>query len=80
MQLQPFMTMHADLSAPIEIGAGPSGNRSIFNVTGGTFEGARLRWRIIPSGADWLLVDADGVGRLDVRIALETEDGARIYV
>jgi hypothetical protein len=74
------MDVHADLSAPIEVGACPSGSRSIFNVTGGSFKGARVRGKILPGGADWLLVDADGVGRLDVRIALETEDGARIYV
>jgi hypothetical protein len=80
MKLQPLMTMYADLSAPIEIGACSHGNRSIFNVTGGNFEGPRLRGKILPGGADWLLVGADGVGRLDVRIALETEDGARIYV
>ena len=80
MQLQPLMTMHADLSAPVEIGPAPSGNRSIFNVIGGAFEGDLLRGKIVPSGADWLLIDADGVGRLDVRIALETEDGARVYV
>ena len=80
MKLQLLMTVYADLAAPIEIGAGPHGTRSIFNVTGGTFEGTRLRGKILPGGADWLLVDADSVGRLDVRIALETEDGARIYL
>ena len=80
MRLQLLMTIHADLTAPVEIGAGCYGKRTIFNVTGGTFEGSRLKGRIAPSGADWLLTDADGVARLDVRITLETEDGARIYV
>ena len=80
MKLQPLMEVHADLSAPVEIGTGPFGTRNIFNVTGGSFEGPRLRGKIVPGGADWLLVDAEGVGRLDVRIALETNDGARIYV
>ena len=74
------MTMYANLSAPIEIGACSYGTRSIFNVTGGSFEGPRLRGTIVPGGGDWLLIDAEGVGRLDVRIALEAEDGARIYV
>jgi Protein of unknown function (DUF3237) len=80
MKLQQLMDVHADLSAPIEVGAGPSGRRSIFNVIGGNFEGARLRGKILPGGADWLLVDADGVGRLDVRITLETEEGGLVYV
>src|SRR4051812_43799751 len=80
MKLSPLMTMHADLNTPLEIGACPAGGRSIFNVTGGNFEGARLRGTIAASGADWLLVGSDDVGRLDVRITLKTEDGALIYV
>jgi hypothetical protein len=79
MKLAPLMTLHV-VSKPIEIGTGPQGTRTIFNVTGGTFHGARLRGTVLPSGGDWLLVDSEGVGRLDVRITLETEDGARIYV
>ncbi|MBI4233203.1 MAG: DUF3237 domain-containing protein [Chloroflexi bacterium] len=80
MRLQLLMAIHADLKAPVEIGAGPFGTRSIFDVAGGTFEGSRLRGTILPSGGDWILFDAEGVGRLDVRAALATEDGARIYV
>jgi hypothetical protein len=80
MKLQLFMNVHADLSAPLEIGGCPQGKRNIFNVTGGTFEGPRLCGKIAASGGDWLLVDGDEVGRLDVRITLETDDGARIYV
>ncbi len=34
----------------------------------------------MPSGADWLLMGPDGVGRLDVRGTFETDDGAHIYV
>ncbi len=80
MKLEPLMTLHADLKTPLEIGNGPYGARSIFDVTGGAFKGQRFSGIVLPSGADWLLVDADGVGHLDVRITLETEDGAHIYV
>lgn len=80
MKLEPLMTVHADLRPPVEIGTGPYGNRVVFDVTGGHFEGARLRGTVLPNGADWLLIDADGTGHLDVRIILETTDGARIYV
>jgi hypothetical protein len=54
--------------------------RQIFDVTGGEVTGPRLRGRVLPSGADWILIGADGVGRLDVRAAIETHDGANIYV
>ncbi len=80
MKLEPLMTFHADLKEPVEVGAGPHGRRLIFDVTGGTFEGPRLRGTILPSGGDWLLADAEGVGHLDVRATLKTEDGAHIYV
>ena len=80
MKLEPLMTVHVDLKPPVDLGTGPYGTRIIFDITGGHFEGARLRGAILPSGGDWLLIDAAGVGHLDVRLTFETEDGARIYV
>lgn len=80
MRLEPLMTYHADLLSPVAVGAGPYGNRLIVEVAGGAFEGPRLRGRILTGGGDWLLVDADGVGHLDVRATFETHDGALIYV
>lgn len=79
-RLEFLMTYHADLKPPVDVGAVPTGIRQIFDVTGGTFEGPDLKGRILPSGADWLLVGHDGVGRLDVRATFETDDGARIYM
>jgi hypothetical protein len=79
MKLAPLMTLHV-VSKPTDIGTGPQGTRTVFDVTGGTFEGSRLRGTVLPSGGDWLLVDSEGVGRLDVRLTLETDDGAHIYV
>jgi len=79
-KLEPLLQMRADLREPVDVGAGPAGARRIFDISGGSFEGRRLSGRILPSGADWLLVGADGVGRLDVRATFLTEDGANIYV
>jgi len=80
MKLAHLMTYRADLKPPVEVGKGPFGTRSIFDVTGGSAEGPRLRGRLLASGGDWLLLDEGGVGRLDVRGTLETDDGAHIYV
>ena len=81
MKLEFLMEYTATLRQPAEmVGTGPHGSRRIFSVTGGTFEGPRLKGRILPSGGDWLLVDADGVSRLDVRATFATDDGALIYV
>jgi hypothetical protein len=79
-RLEYLATYRADLKAPVEIGAGPNGTRMIFDVTGGSLEGPKLKGKLLPSGGDWLLIGSDGVGTLDVRGTLETDDGARIYV
>lgn len=79
MKLEYLLSMHADLKPPVNLGAGPAGTRAIYDVTGGTFEGPRLKGTFLPSGGDWLLTGNDGVGRLDVRATLLTDDGAMIY-
>jgi hypothetical protein len=78
--LELLLEYYATLKEPAVIGAGPFGVRQIFDVTGGAFHGPRLRGRLLPSGGDWLLIGADGFGRLDVRGTCETDDGALIYV
>ncbi|MCP4037275.1 MAG: DUF3237 domain-containing protein [bacterium] len=80
MKLELLMTYRADLKPPVEVGKGPFGTRSIFDVVGGRAEGPRIRGKLLPSGADWLLVDDAGTGRLDVRGTLEMDDGAHVYI
>ena len=80
MKLEPLMTYRADLKPAVEVGKGPFGTRSIHDVTGGIAKGPRISGKLLPSGADWLLVDESGLGRLDVRGTLETDDGAHIYI
>ena len=80
LKLEQLMVFRADLKEPVAVGAGPYGDRQIHDVTGGPFEGSRLKGKVLSSGGDWLLMGSDGVGRLDVRATLETDDGARIYV
>lgn len=63
-----------------EVGPGPFGNRVIVTVTGGQVEGDRIKGTFVGAGGDWLLVGADGFGRLDVRATIKTHDGAMIYV
>lgn len=75
-----MMHLHADLKPPVDVGPGPFGTRQIFDVTGGRFEGPGLNGSVVASGADWILVGGDGVGRLDVRATLRTDDGALVYV
>jgi Protein of unknown function (DUF3237) len=80
MNLEYEFTYQATLKEPVAIGLGPYGTRMVYEVTGGSFEGKRLKGNVLTAGADWILVGADGWGRLDVRAQLLTDDGAGIYV
>ena len=79
-KLEHIVTFRADIGEGINVGATPAGARQIFDVTGGSFEGPRLKGAVLPSGADWVVIGGDGVGRIDVRATLQTDDGANIYV
>ena len=81
MQLNLLMTMRGDLRKPSDdIGKVPMGQRMVAEVTGGSFEGERLRGSVLTPGADWLLMGQDGVGLVDVRLTLKTHDDALIYM
>ncbi len=73
-----IFTLRLQVSGMQQIGATPGGNRRIGLVAGGTFEGERLRGTVLPGGADWLMVRADAATTLDVRLVLQTHDGAAI--
>ncbi len=68
------------LAPPQSIGKVLTGERRIIPITGGRVEGARLRGEVLPGGADWQIVAADGTALLEARYTLRTEDGALIYV
>lgn len=74
------MTVNIIAAPQQQLGAVPYGVRSFVPVTGGDFEGPRLRGRVLPGGGDWLLLRSDGVLELDLRITLETDDHALIYM
>jgi hypothetical protein len=76
--LEYLFSYTATLQAPEIVGPVPEGIRVNFYVTGGGIAGPRLNGRVRPVGGDWLTIRRDGMGVLDVRITLETADGAVI--
>jgi hypothetical protein len=78
MRSRPLMTLRLTTAPTQNIGAGPHGTRVTFPITGGSFEGDRLRGKVRPGGGDWTVKRSDGVIELDLRITLETDDGALI--
>ena len=80
MRTRPLMTLRLATAPTQELGAGPHGTRITFPITGGTFEGERLRGKVLAGGDDWTIQRADGVIELDLRATLETDDGALIHM
>lgn len=68
------------IAPPQLVGPVLTGERRIIPITGGRFEGQRLRGEILPGGADWQIVTADGTAMLEARYTLRTDDGALIYI
>ena len=60
MNLQPLFRAEITLGAPQELGDAPHGRRRIIPITGGRVSGERLSGRVLPGGADWQIVRADG--------------------
>jgi hypothetical protein len=77
---RPLMTLRLTTAPTQELGAAPRGRRVTFPITGGDFEGARLRGAVLPGGSDWTVLRADGVLELDLRITLRTDDAALIHM
>src|SRR6478735_6457133 len=81
MNTRLLMTLRVTVATPQNIGAVPHGTRRTVPLTGGEFEGPRLRGSVLPQGsADWLLLRADGVLEMDLRATLRTDDGALIFM
>ena len=77
----PLFDISLTLHPPHDIGETPLGKRRIVPVSGGMFIGERLRGIVLPNaGADWVLVRNDGSVQLDVRLTLQTDDEALIYM
>ncbi len=66
--------------APSMIPGAPQGDRMLVGIKGGHFEGEELSGRVIPPGGDWVTQRKDGSFKLDVKMTLETNDGALIFV
>src|SRR5438445_5551759 len=74
------MTLTVVVPPPQRLGAVPHGTRIIAPISSGTFEGPRLRGKVLAGGADWTTLRSDGVLELDLRITLETDDGALVHM
>jgi hypothetical protein len=74
------MELRLETAATLDVGSTPYGTLTIFPVVGGSFEGERLRGKVLAGGGDWVSVRGDGTFTLDLRVTLETDDGGLIHM
>jgi len=78
LSYRPLFAFQIQVKAPSIVGATPGYDRRIGEITGGLFEGERLRGRILSGGSDWQSLRADGATTLNVRLVMETDDNVLI--
>ncbi len=80
MQLVPLCSLVLELAPSLAIGTGPAGDRSIGAIRSATITGERLSGSLAgAAAADWL-VRTGAIGVIDARMAIQTDDGALIYI
>jgi hypothetical protein len=69
-----------EIAETLVVGDTPFGRRRVIPITGGRVDGPRLQGVVLPGGADWQIVRADGGAVLEARYTIRATDGALIYV
>ena len=83
MELRQFATLTLSVAsdAMYMLGATPAGTRIIQEISEARIEGPRLKASLLGgANADWLAIDAQGIGTFDIRMTLRTDDGVPIYL
>ncbi len=74
-----LFTLDGAVTPPSRILGGPQGSRLIMGVAHGTAKGPALNGTAVPGpGSEWATLRADGSLKVDVRLVIETDDGAHI--
>jgi hypothetical protein len=77
---EPILRIRAELADILQFGKTPIGERRVINILGGTVEGPRLKGKILPGGADWQFIRADGAAHVEARYTIQSESGAYVLV
>ena len=80
LALRLIARVHAGIAEPIDGGTVPAGHRRVIPLTGGVVEGPEIVGEVVPLGADWNLVRADGTETVSARYLLRTHDGVVLSV
>jgi hypothetical protein len=78
----PFCTAVATPEPPVDLGITPSGRRIMVKIVDSVWEGEKFKARLKQDtfAGDWMVIGPDGTAMIDIRLTLETHDGALIFV
>ena len=77
---EPIFSIRCELANILDLGAAPFGHRRVVNILGGPVTGPRLNGRVLPGGADWQIVAADGCIDVHARYTIESDAGVLVQV
>ncbi|MEP7348425.1 MAG: DUF3237 domain-containing protein [Sphingorhabdus sp.] len=81
IELVPLATVELKPGTPVVVGDTGAGTRLVVDIEAAVWTGERINARQVGrAAADWPLIGSGGIGKLDVRTTLQTDDGAIIYV
>lgn len=78
VRTRPLFVMRLNVRKLQVVAGAPGGFRRVGVVFGGSFVGERLAGDVLDGGNDWQVLRDDGALALDVRLVLQTMDGATI--
>ncbi len=80
-QLEFVMQLVVTLGTSYSLGDTPRGQRTVVPITGGTFQGPKVRGTILPGGADYQLGnESSHRTELEAIYSIQTDDGVPIHV
>ena len=81
LELIPLCRAEFEIGEAIVLEGTPTGNLMVGEIADSRWEGERFRAsQRGHAAADWLDIAPDGTGVIDVRMTVETHDGALVYV
>lgn len=80
-QMEFAMLLRVTIGAPYSCGETQHGERIVIPITGGTFEGPRLKGTVLSGGADYQLANkALNRTELEAIYCIKTDDGVTIHI
>lgn len=80
LTLRLLARVHVSIDEPLDAGEVPAGRRRVIPIADGVVEGDAISGVVVPLGADWNLLRADGSETVSARYLIRTDDGVLLSV